>query len=274
MTSIILHGFSNCLQPPHQPPSKPSTYGSVLSMDMILTAAYTEQYHSIGWFHFVLGRVSNKWTAAIALYRQSNAFAAPYYAISLLIDHLRTFTKAMWQHCNALILGATVEENAARVLSDLHHQLNYHYQQFQEDPTYVLARHQYLFLNRTKEQRLQHSYDYLVCWLRSVEEGRHSLAYHLRSLRSEAARFFPHSDSSSSSYRPTSSPSTCTSLIDTSQSSSTSSITSGSFSSSFSSSSLLVSCNPSSDSLSEQSLFQPPFQVYAQHSSSPETLIS
>jgi len=271
MTSIILHGFSNWLQPPHLPPSRPSTYGSVWSMDMIFTEAYTEQYHSISWFHFVLGRVRNKWTAAIALYRQSNpAFAAPNYAVSLLIDHLWTFTKAMWQHLNALVHGTTVEENTARALSNLHHQLNYHYQQFQEDPNYMLVRQQYLFLNRTKEQRLQHSHDYLVCWLRSVEEARHSLAYHLSSLHSEAARFFPHSDSSSSSYQPTSSLSTCTSLIDTSQSSSTSSITSGSSSSS----SLLASCNSSSDSLSEQSLFQAPFQVYAQHSSLPETLIS
>jgi hypothetical protein len=242
---------------------------------MILTAAYTEQSHSIGWFHFVLGRVSNKWTAAIDLYHQSNpAFAAPNNAVSLLIDHLWTFTKAMWQHHNELVHGATVEDTAAQIRSDFHNQLNYHYQQFNADPNYVLARHQYLFLNRTKKHRLQHSYDYLVCWLRSVEEARHSLAYHISSLCSKAARFFPHSDSSSSSYQPTSSLSMYTSLMDTTQSSSSSSIASSYISSSSSLSSLPASCNSSSDSSSTQSLFQAPFQVYTQHFSSPKTLIS
>jgi hypothetical protein len=68
-------------------------------MDMILTAAYTEQYHSIGWFQFTLGRVSKLWLAAITHHRCIHPDTPdPSYVISLVITNLWLFLKDMWNH--------------------------------------------------------------------------------------------------------------------------------------------------------------------------------
>ena len=47
------------------------TVGSLCGPDILLTVAFTEQYQSIGWYNFLLGRISAKWGKAVALYNKS-----------------------------------------------------------------------------------------------------------------------------------------------------------------------------------------------------------
>jgi hypothetical protein len=44
------------------------TRGSLQGPDMLLTRAFTDQFHTIGWTHFLMGKLSHKWGAAVALY--------------------------------------------------------------------------------------------------------------------------------------------------------------------------------------------------------------
>jgi len=96
----------------------------------------------------------------------------------------------MWQHHNELVHGADAAENAQRILTGLRDQVRQHYQAYQLDPGYVLSRHMHLFTSRSLEQCLQLSYDYIACWLRSVDEARQQLADHLETQRMAAIRFF------------------------------------------------------------------------------------
>jgi hypothetical protein len=50
------------------------TAGSLKGPDVLLTAAFTEQLKSIGWYHFLMGRLCRWWGPAVALYnKQPNA---------------------------------------------------------------------------------------------------------------------------------------------------------------------------------------------------------
>jgi hypothetical protein len=42
--------------------------GSLRGPNVLLTAAFTEQFQSIGWYHFLLGRLSSYWGKAAAVY--------------------------------------------------------------------------------------------------------------------------------------------------------------------------------------------------------------
>jgi hypothetical protein len=82
------------------------------------------------------------------------------------------------------------EETAAWLLNQLHGEIHHHYSLFTANPSYVLPRHSYLFLQRILPQRLTMSYDYLKCWLRSVREARNILLFQDTVLRTSSAQFF------------------------------------------------------------------------------------
>ncbi len=42
------------------------TYGSLAGPDILLTNAYYEQFHKLGWFQFCLGRITLKWSHTVA----------------------------------------------------------------------------------------------------------------------------------------------------------------------------------------------------------------
>jgi hypothetical protein len=63
----ILHGFASW-NPMDHTPARALTAGSLCSPDAVLTTAFHEQYNTIGWFQFCLGRVSKKWAAAVKQY--------------------------------------------------------------------------------------------------------------------------------------------------------------------------------------------------------------
>jgi hypothetical protein len=65
--SVIMGGFRDWLDPAFQETrrSRPATFGSLRPVDILITQAYTEQFHSIGWYQFCLGRISNRWHKAV-----------------------------------------------------------------------------------------------------------------------------------------------------------------------------------------------------------------
>jgi hypothetical protein len=48
--------------------SRAHTYGSLFGPDILLTSAYYEQYHQLGWFQLCLGRISKTWSKAVSSY--------------------------------------------------------------------------------------------------------------------------------------------------------------------------------------------------------------
>jgi hypothetical protein len=213
------------------------TAGSLNSGDILLTTAFTEQYHSIGWYHFTLGRISSKWDAAVRCYRgqldnlaMTNVWATQ--AILLMWQYMRS----IWTHRNSVVHGKDSEEAASRLLQHLHQEVERLYEEFRVNPAMLLSRHHHLFTSRTLEQRLRMPYDNITSWLRSVENARQDLALHISLLRSNSSGFFPppsmtDDDSTDASYMPSlssSSSSQATSLTDTTSTASLTTITSSS----------------------------------------------
>jgi hypothetical protein len=157
---------------------------------MLITAAYTHQFHTLGWYNFCLGRISSKWHEAV---RACLSPSTPFHHLqwgSLLISALWKFTKTLWQHQNGLVHGSEAAENAQRILTGLRDQVRQHYQSYEADNTYVLARHRFLFASRTLNQRLSLLYDYTACWLHSIEDARLQMVLYEVSQRASAAHFF------------------------------------------------------------------------------------
>jgi hypothetical protein len=92
----------------------------------------------------------------------------------------------MWADRNHIVHGHTCQEQATILLNTLHTQVSDHYRAFHNDNTYVLPCHHYLFKQCSLSDRLKHLYDYIKCWLRSVEEVRAIFTY----LREMSDSFF------------------------------------------------------------------------------------
>jgi len=196
---VIMEGFSDWMDPqfPAARRSRPSTFGSLNPTDILLTQAYSDQYHTIGWFQFCLGRVSKLWHRAVQAQLPKSQPYRPNQWGSNLVSALWIFTKGLWHHRNTIVHGASAEETAQRILSGLRDQVLQHYTRFNADNSYVLARHRYLFQSRTQYQRLSMSYDSLKCWLRSVDEAQELQASHIASQQANATLFFDLPTSSS-----------------------------------------------------------------------------
>jgi hypothetical protein len=209
----IMHGFQVWLTP-MCPKSRAPTAGSLKGQDILLTTAYHEQLHSIGWYRISLGRVSKYWTATIKYYRdQGPVHMDPEYWTSLFINYVWNFTTAMWKNRNQIVHVATSEDQAIRELEQMKTQIRHHYDSYTTISGYVLPRHEYLFTHRSLLQRLQLSYDGMKCWLRSVDEARQILTFQENYLRETSQQvmnlFHPnqHSTESSSSADSTYTPS-------------------------------------------------------------------
>jgi hypothetical protein len=171
--------------------SRAPTYGSLLGPDILLTSAYYEQFHQLGWFQLCLGCISYKWSQAVEAYYAQTCptFDGVTWAISF-ISLLWKLTRKLWQNRNQIVHGKTVEETVANQMSVLHERVTSLYRQHSKNPYYVLPRHEYLFTQRSLNYRLGMSYDSINCWLRSAAEAHHILEFQQRHLQEMAATVF------------------------------------------------------------------------------------
>jgi hypothetical protein len=99
--------------------SRPSTFGSLCPTNILLTQAYSDQYHTIGWYQFCLGCIGKRWhTAVQALLPRSQPHQQLQWG-SDLVYALWQFTKSLWHHCNAIVHGASTKESAQCLLLGL-----------------------------------------------------------------------------------------------------------------------------------------------------------
>jgi len=96
------------------------TAGSLWGPDAVLATAFHEQYHTLGWYHLCLGRVSRKWSQAVTQYTAPARH--PYNELhwtSILISALWQFSRAVWKFCNEVVHGASAEEQAQCMIDTL-----------------------------------------------------------------------------------------------------------------------------------------------------------
>jgi hypothetical protein len=171
VVEAIMTGFKDWITPP-QRRSRVSTFSSLMGPDTLVTSAYYEQFHRLGWFRLCLGRISLKWSRAAAAYHTSthSTFNGDRWAAAFILLVWK-ITRQLWHHRNQIVHGAMVEEVVSTQLSALHDKVTQMYWQYQETPSCILPHHEYLFTKCSLEHRLKMSYDSITCWIRSVEEA-------------------------------------------------------------------------------------------------------
>jgi len=140
VVEVILKGFQDWLDPEFSPArrSRPTTFGSLRPADILITQAYSIQFHTIGWFQFCPGRFSKSWHKAVQALLPPPQTHRQLVWGSNLVYTLWQFTKSMWAHRNAIVHGIDSEEAATRILTGLRDQVHQHYLSFSVDAGYVL----------------------------------------------------------------------------------------------------------------------------------------
>jgi hypothetical protein len=177
-------------QDPHHPVHA-ITRGSLSGPDMLLTMAFTDQFNNIGWNHLLLGRLSRKWGAAVALYgnkQNDSTFQTTW--TTQTINCLWKYTRSLWGFRNTVVHGATDQEMADKIREQTAAKIRNFYSTFHTTPHFILQCHHYLFTSRTLHQRLQLDIDSMNCWIRSVEDAIQALRHHEQQQREHSSRYF------------------------------------------------------------------------------------
>jgi hypothetical protein len=88
------------------------TSGHLGAAPTILAMAFYEQQHSLGWFHFFLGRISLKWCQTSLYSKNRTSDLVPQQWASNLIASLWTVPKTMWAAHYDILPGSTAEKAA------------------------------------------------------------------------------------------------------------------------------------------------------------------
>jgi hypothetical protein len=96
----------------------------------------------------------------------------------------------LWRFRNKVVHGATVEEQVNLQLSSLRNKIASYYQAYTDNPSMVLAHHQFLFTTRSVEERLSGSYDSMSAWTWSVKEAIQVVRHHENTIRAASEAFF------------------------------------------------------------------------------------
>jgi hypothetical protein len=176
-------GDAECVVHPH-------TARSLKGTDMLPTMAFNEQFHTIGWYNLFHGHISMLWGKTVSQINKSPFSSFPTTWAAKTILYLWQCTRFIWEHRNQVVHGTTNQEKAAKIKQSIDQQVRDLYSSFQNNPNFILTRHQYLFTSKSLEQRLKLDIDSITCWIRSVESAQQDLAHHNTTIRLQSSRFF------------------------------------------------------------------------------------
>jgi len=166
------------------------------------------------WFHFCLGRISQKWKQALNAYCNTSIKTVDEdHWASLLISHMWQYIIRLWKYINSAVHGANAQESTNIALRKLHQEMQNQFDNYDLNPSYFLQPLSYLFTSKSFDHLKSTSYDNQQCWLRSVKEALSilNLQYaHLRRISEQVMSLFyiiqpgDHWGSTDSTYQPTS----------------------------------------------------------------------
>jgi hypothetical protein len=117
VTSAIIHGITMWIR--QQTEAEVSihapTVGSLRGTDVLVTAAFTEQHQSIGWFHLLLGRFSSRWGQAVSVHDRSTDPSYHKLWTAQAISFIWKYTRSLWSYRNTIVHGASDQEVAAKL---------------------------------------------------------------------------------------------------------------------------------------------------------------
>jgi hypothetical protein len=167
------------------------TVGSLHGSHVLLTAAFTEQFHSIGWHHLLMGRLNKYWGAAVASFREDPKDASiPLCWTAQAITFLWKYRRTEWNYRNTVVHGSNDQEMAAIIKKASTNKVREYYNTYRTTPTFILPHHHYLFTSCSLDQRLKLDIDSLNCWICSVENAIQALIHHNNQQIQQSAHYF------------------------------------------------------------------------------------
>jgi hypothetical protein len=124
-----------------------STVGSLKGTDILLTMAFNEQFHKIGWHNLFNGRISKLWGRAVLQLTKSSYSSLSTTWSAQTILYLWKYTRSIWINRNQVVHGKTDQEMANKIRESIHTKVRQLYETFQSTPIFILSRHHYLFTN-------------------------------------------------------------------------------------------------------------------------------
>lgn len=113
VVEALTHGINMWLWGQHDPEYvvRAQTAGSLKNTGMLLTMAFYEQFHTIGWYKLFHGRISKLWGQVVLQLTKS-----PYPSFSTtwaaqLILYLWKYTRSLWEHRNQVVHGRNCYQN-------------------------------------------------------------------------------------------------------------------------------------------------------------------
>jgi hypothetical protein len=146
--------------------------GSINSMEVLITQAYTVQQTDIGWLQFLQGKVSTYWSEAytLSLPKSQNKTKKGLQWGKHLILGVWSYSKMIWEHRNKEIHGNSIHESKRKTRQKLEKEVRYFYASHADNPFLILRRDSYLF-DKDVEDHLLLPPEHLTAWLRSVKEA-------------------------------------------------------------------------------------------------------
>lgn len=139
--AAITHGTSHWNSSSDTTTVRELTAGSLHAGNTLLTTAFNEQYHRIGWYHLLLGHLSNKWGKAYNTYMgRSCTLTQQTHWISLFISILWQYTRSLWTHRNEVLHGLTAEATAQSRIAALRAKVTTLYSAFAHNPSPFYSR--------------------------------------------------------------------------------------------------------------------------------------
>jgi hypothetical protein len=146
--------------------------GSINSMEVLITRAFTEQHTDIGWLQFLQGKVSKYWVEAqkLTLTKSHDTTKSALQWGKQLILEVWSLSKKIWEHRNKEIHGNSIQEVKEKSKQKLEKQVRYFYTSYDDNPFLILRRDSYLF-DKDVEHHLLLPLEHQTAWLRSVKEA-------------------------------------------------------------------------------------------------------
>ena len=145
-----------------------------------------------------MGRISRKWSSAAVTVQyhvsQPSDQDQDKYLTSLLKRALWCSSKAIREHRNEVVHGASVQEQANRLLSTLHTKAKDLYDTYEKKNHMVLGRHQYIFTSWSLEELLWN-----FCLLDALSVETVLVWKHQEALQEAAWAYFAPTNSTSES---------------------------------------------------------------------------